>query len=144
MANDEKPIWTKIGFQQSIQDLIRYGPSIAVGIAAADASSPTVEALALFDTGASGCGISPRLTEQLNLEPIDAGVIHEAGREPITANIFSVRLFVPRMDVELDIAGLPSLAEPHDILIGRDFLANFRLLVDFTTGGTQLHFKNAP
>ena len=144
MTNDKETVWTKIGFQQTVEDVIKHGPSARVGIGPRVSTEPVIQALAQIDTGAAGCGISPRLSKRLNLDPIDTGEIHEAGREPITTSIFSVRLFTPVMDIELDVAGLPSLAPPHDILIGRDILARFRLLVDFTNGVTQLHFKNDP
>jgi hypothetical protein len=46
------------------------------------------------------------------------------------------------MDVNLDAAGLPSLPPPHDVLIGRDILAKYRIAIDFTTGAFCLHFKS--
>lgn len=144
MANDEKAVWTKIGFKQSAQGLVKNGPSASVGIGAAGAACASFKALAQIDTGAAGCGIGPDVAKRLNLEPVGFGAIHEAGREPITANFFAIRLFLPGMDIDLDVAGLPSLAAPHEILIGRDALARFRLLVDFTTGITQFHIKSDP
>lgn len=143
MANDEKSIWTKFGFNQPIKSLIEHGPAAPVGIGPAG-SQTSISALAQIDTGAAGCGISPRLVKRLNLQPVGSGTIHEAGREPVTADFFFVRLTLPAMNIELNVAGLPSLALPHDVLIGRDVLARFRLLVDFTSGVTQLHFKNGP
>ncbi|UVK37633.1 hypothetical protein LHFGNBLO_004698 [Mesorhizobium sp. AR10] len=142
MTDDKKPIWTKFSFEQSINSLLKYGPTIRIEIGGIDLSSPKLSVLAQIDTGAAGCGISARIAKLLALKPIDVGQIHEAGREPITASIFAVRLYTPAMDMELDVAALTSLADPHDVLIGRDLLARFRIAVDFTTGLTQLHFRN--
>lgn len=134
--------WTRAGFTQTPDNLFRYGPTVNIGIGSPDDDSSQFSVLAQIDTGAAGCGISPRLAARLDFKPVGAGAIHEAGREPISADIFRVRLFLPFMDIVLDVAGLPSLAEPHEILIGRDALTRFRVAVDFTSGVTQLHFRN--
>lgn len=132
--------WIKTSFEQTRADLFAYGPTAPVGISEVGKRQATLQAVALIDTGAAGTGISPKLAAKLNLQPIGTGLIHEAGREPIAADIFEARLFFPGMDVELDIAGLPSLAEPHDMIVGRDVLAQARISVDFTTGITLLQF----
>jgi hypothetical protein len=144
MTDDEEPGWTKIRITQPINDLIKNGPSIRVGIAPMPFEGPGMTSvLALIDTGTSGTGISPRLRSKLALKPIDVGFAHEAGREPIEGHYFKVRLFFPAgIQVDIDVFGLPSVTTNHDILIGRDILASCRLAVDFVSGVTRLHFKS--
>ena len=142
MADDDKSTWTKIEFRQEVEDLFRYGPSTPVGIAAISGEcTDKIKVLAQFDTGAAGTVVSPRLVERLKLEPIGSGATQEAGREPITANFYFVRLFLTGMEIELEVVGLPFLSKPHDVLIGRDVMANSTFTVDFTTGSSLFHFK---
>lgn len=142
MASDKKPTWSKIRIRQSVQDLRQYGPCIEVTVSAALGDHLTVQALALLDSGAHSTGISPRLMRRLNLRPFTEGLIHEAGREPIRAPMFYICVSFPSFHANgLAVAGLPSLAPPHDVVVGRDVLANCRLLIDFGSGATRLHFK---
>ncbi|QOF73621.1 retropepsin-like domain-containing protein [Aminobacter sp. SR38] len=144
MTGEDRAVWSSVGFNQRVDNLMQYGPTAHVGVAAVPYSSGSaIAALAQFDTGAAGTGISPRLVERLGLKPIGLGVIQEAGREALTASFFALRLWLPGIDrwIDLDVAGLPSLADPHDVLIGRDVMSSFKLVVDFTSGATQLHFK---
>ncbi|EXL09706.1 aspartyl protease family protein [Aquamicrobium defluvii] len=143
MTDNQETIWTKIGFDQPVDNLIQNGPTASVAIRSPDGGD-VVRAVALFDTGAAGTAIGPDLANRLTLQPIDSGVIHEAGRDPLSAPFFRVQIIIPGIGswIELDVAGLPALARPHDILIGRDFLSHFRFSVDFTEGRVALHFKN--
>ena len=145
MADNEEAAWAKININQTVDDLLKYGPSIKIGIAPVPFTGEGMMTVcAQIDTGADGTGMSPRLTSKLNLRPVDTGTIHEAGREAITASFFKVRLFIPpSAEIDTDIAGLPSLNPPHDVLIGRDILSSCRLLIDFTRGVTGLHFKTS-
>lgn len=141
MADDDKTVWAKVGFHQPVDDLIQHGPTAPVDIRVAGQSA--FQALALFDTGAAGTGLSPALVARLGIVPTGEGFIHEAGREPIAAHFFPVHIAIPGLPwVELDAEGLPSLAPPHDILIGRDVLASFRFSIDFTEGRVALHFRH--
>lgn len=144
MTDDKEAAWAKIAIRQPIDELIKHGPSLKIGILPVPSIGNAVGALAQIDTGAAGTGLSPRLVSALSLPPTGDGEIREPGREIISVKFYRVRLILPsRLDVEVEVAGLPSLAEPHDILIGRDILAEARLLVDFTDGITRLHFKTA-
>ena len=142
MTDDEKAAWAKIKINQTVDELLKFGPSIEIGIAPVPFEGKGLTTvIAQIDTGAAGSGMSPRLTRKLNLEPIDQGEFHEPAREPIVVNYFRVRLILPSTDIETDIVGLPSLDPPHDVLIGRDILANCRLIIDFPRGLTGLYIK---
>lgn len=144
MAENDEPRWIKTGFNQPVDDLIKNGPTATVEIAALPyATGDRVWAFsALIDTGASGTGISPRVVREVGLRPTGSGVIREAGREPLTTNLYRARLSLPYIHLDLPtIAGLPTMAPPHDIIVGRDVLRRVRLSVDFTTGVTRLHFR---
>ncbi len=142
MTDDEEAAWAKIRITQTVDELLKFGPSVEIGIAPAPFEGKgLITVLAQIDTGAAGSGMSPRLTRKLNLKPVGKGEIREVGREPIVAHYFSVRLFLPSNDIETDIVGLPSLEPPHDVLIGRDILAKYRLIIDFPRGLTGLWIK---
>jgi len=142
MTNDEKPRWTKINIKQPVQDLIEYGPSFEMGVTSTT-TGETIKVLAQLDTGAAGTGVSKRLSQRLALMPHGAwGEVHEAGREPLVVPYHLVRLGFPHGDFELEAACLPSLGEPHDVLIGRDILKKCRLDIDFTTGVTTLLIRS--
>lgn len=142
MTNNEEAGWAKIQTTQPINDLVEHGPSIEIGVMAIPFDGKSITStFAQIDTGASGTGISPWLVKQLGLKPGDVAIAHEAGRDPIETNFFSVRLLFPsNIHIEMDVVGLPSLGGNHGILIGRDFLKNARVGVDFTTGKVCLHY----
>ena len=143
MTDDEEAAWTKIRITQTVDNLLKDGPSLKIDVAPVPfEGNGLTTVLAQIDTGAAGSGMSPWLTGKLNLRPVREVEIHEAGREPIVAQIFRVRLFLPSIDIEIDIVSLPSLNKPHDVLIGRDILKNSRIIVDFTSGVTGLHIKS--
>lgn len=144
MANDKEPAWAEITFRQNIDDMIKYGPTCPIGIGGPESDDVAMTVFAQIDTGAAGTGISPRLVDRLGLAPVSSGMIHEAGREPISVNMYGVSLFFPRFKVVLDVSGLPSLAAPHDIVIGRDILKDTRFIVDFTSGIIRVHFRTSP
>ena len=129
--------WFTIQITKAISELAEQGPTVEAFIGPRDCKR-MIGALAQLDTGASGTGISPRLADMLNLPSLGSTSIREAGREVIESQFYEVRLILPRLDLELKVAGLPSLAPPHDIRIGRDVLAGCKLVVDFTTGVTVL------
>jgi predicted aspartyl protease len=143
MADDEKPRWTKIDLAQTVDDIFEHGPTLPIKIRAGHLKGGIVQVLALIDTGASATGLSPRLVQKLVLVPFDHGAIQEAGREPIEAARFEVSILLePSRYIDALAVGLPSLAAPHDVIVGRDVLARCRLDVNFTTGVTSIHFKN--
>lgn len=142
MTDDKESGWTEVRFCQSLDDLKQYGPSIPIEVSAAIDNAPKrIRALALVDTGAAGTGIGPDLAKRLGLPLIGRGMIHEAGRAPIMAGLHRVRLCFPSIDIDVDVTALPSLGEPHDVLIGRDVMAKSHLYVDFLTGKTRLAIK---
>jgi predicted aspartyl protease len=143
MTDNKEPGWAKIRNTQAVDDLVKYGPSIEVGIAPIPFGTGRRSALAQIDTGAGGTAISPRLARKLNLKPVAKGTAHQAGLPPITAQYFRVRLFLPSTDIEMEVVGFATLNPPHDVLIGRDVLANCRLAVDFLSGVTCLHIKSS-
>ncbi len=143
MTDDEKARWSEINIHQPIESLVQHGPTLKVGISGVPFTGDNIiQAAAQIDTGASNCGISERLIKRLSLEPLPGEFLTvEAGREPIARKAYWVRLRLPVMEVEVEAYSLPSLTDPHDFLIGRDVLANCRIMVDFTSGQVKLHFR---
>lgn len=142
MTNNDKPVWTKISFLQEVENLCEHGPSATVEVGLTGSLLPdAIKCLAMFDTGAAQSAISPRLVKRLGLVATDTGLIHELGREPIPAEFFDVRIYVHTFVFDIQIIGLSAMAAPHDVVVGRDILRDFRFMVDFTTGRSMLHFK---
>lgn len=142
MANDKEAAWTQVRINQSVEELRKYGPSLRVAISPVPDPTRTIHSLAQIDTGAHGTALNPRICRELGLTPFGEFVINEAGRAPIVGDRYRVRLFLPpAIDIEMDIAAMPSLHPPHEVLIGRDVLSGGRMMVDFTTGVTVLQFK---
>jgi hypothetical protein len=140
MTDDEKALWSKVTVRQPIDELIQHGPTIAVVVSAVD-GGPSFKALAQFDTGAAGTGISKPLALKLALKPIAWGGVHQPGFEQFEAPYFRARIALPIGDIETDVVGLVTLDPPHDVLIGRDVLKYCRLTIDFTTGLTEFRIK---
>ena len=141
MTNDEAG-WTEIRIRQPLDEFAKYGPTIEVSVSAIEGNE-AVKVLAQIDTGAAGTGISKRLAQKLALQQIGKGAVHQPGLPEITAPYFRVKLSFPSIEIESDVVGLITLDPPHDILIGRDILANSRMIVDFTKGVTLVQFKNS-
>jgi predicted aspartyl protease len=107
------------------------------------AAGPQIDDLvALVDTGAGHSCISPRLAERLGVPPSCEIEQHAAGKESINSPMFHYKLSFPEFFlVEADFAILSHLKEPTDVVIGCDLLHISRLLIDFTTGQWEMHFK---
>lgn len=141
MTDDKETGWTKIQIRQPDDEVIKYGPSIEVTVAALE--GPAIAALAQIDTGAQGTGISPRLAKKLGLKSVASGIAHQAGYPSVRVPYFKVRLSLPSIDLEMEVVGLATLERPHDVLLGRDILSKCRLTVDFMEGVTSLHIKHS-
>jgi predicted aspartyl protease len=98
-------------------------------------NTPTVRALALVDTGATGTVFVPEVFERLGIYPYDATEIRTAGQEqPVPASVFRADLSILNSD-DSDSIVLPdcriieaSLRGQHvQGLIGRDLLKHFVL-----------------
>lgn len=141
MSDDKEAGWTKIRIRQTVDHILKHGPSIDVDVAPLSGGIGT-RVMAQIDTGASRTGISPRLVRNLGLVPIAGGFVHQVGLPRIHVPFFKVRLGFPSLDINVEVVGFATLERPHDILIGRDILASCRLSVNFLNGVTLLHIRN--
>lgn len=142
MAQETKREWIKIGVDNSVDDLRRYGPSLPLQVSKIEDQQPRLDVHAQLDTGANHSCCSPGLGQLLGIPPSGSLFQHHAGREPQSVPVFRARLWFPGgTQIDADLAVLSSLAEPHAILIGRDILSMCRLDVDFLSGRTELHMK---
>jgi hypothetical protein len=145
MGDDDETGWTQIKIRQPVDDLFKWGPSIEVGVLCLPAGERRpVKALSQIDTGAAGTGVSQRLFEHLKPVAFKEAEVRHPDQPPVIVPYFKVRLLLPRFDIELNVAVLPSLDPPHDVLLGRDLLAQSRFTVDFLTGVTTIQFKASP
>ncbi|MBI2586717.1 MAG: hypothetical protein HYW28_12740 [Rhodospirillales bacterium] len=135
--------WTVLDTNLAAEHVRRFGPTIAIDIWSVNQTVKLQDVLAQIDFGASHSCISPRLAPRLNVEPIGVLNTQIAGLKPEDIPVFRCGVTFPTgTKIEGDFAILPHLAEPHDVLIGRNILANCRVIVDFTSGNIQIHFKN--
>jgi hypothetical protein len=141
MADDPAVGWTNVAITQSVEDLLQRGPTIKIELSASGEAAEPIPVLAQIDTGAHPTAISPVIARRLGLQSTVPGyLLQEAGRPPVDALEYRVRIRIPSasIGVEMNVVGLPALGDPHHVLIGRNFLAGCRLLVDFSTGNTLL------
>ena len=142
MTDDEEAAWAKIVFEQSVEDILKHGPTLDIGIAPLPFVGKGMTTVrAQIDTGAICSGLRPGLANELGLNKVGEATAHVGGLQPVVASCYSARLFLASTEVDLEMVDLATLDPPHDVLIGRDILANCRLIVDFTSGLTALHIK---
>lgn len=69
---------------------------------------------------------------------------YAAGREAENVGLYRCRIFFPMgLTRRLNSRILSHLKEPVDVVIGCDLLQGARLIIDFTTGRWEIHFKPA-
>ena len=132
------------------QLLTLLGPTIAVDIGFDPAHSlhstkaplPGVSNLqALIDTGAGDSCIDNLLAAQLNLPIIDRRRI-SGSAGPHETNVYLAQVHMPSLNYTIfgAFAGVDLKAggQVHSALIGRTFLANFKMIYDGTTGDVTL------
>lgn len=135
--------------QSAVELLIKHGPCFEVGIQALDASmqhpvSDRFENIvALIDTGATHSCISDRLANRFMVDAVDRTHQAAAGFEPVFVDSWTCKIFFPydRIILTNKFALLAHLAEPHDIVIGRDILRDTILNINFLTGHWDLTFE---
>lgn len=146
---------TRIGFNDtdslSSQDLLaRFGPTLFVLIGfdqtynprvSPRPSLPQLELPALVDTGASESCIDSALAQRLDLPAVDTGYI--SGVQGASETTFYLaQIYVPRLNWTIygRFAGvhLTTGGQPHNALMGRDFLRNFVLTYEGRTGDVTI------
>jgi predicted aspartyl protease len=138
--------WARLSVDATPEHLRVYGPCVLVdiqGITQSTDTTPKIEGVvALFDTGAGHSCISPALAARLGIPSHSTLKQYAAGTEPQDTQLFRCILFFPGItQVTADFAILSHLKEPHEVVIGCDILHSARLIVDFTTGQWEAHFK---
>ncbi len=141
----------RIGFNDTdslsgLDLLIRFGPTLFVQIGFDPAYTPDVspcpslpqlELPALVDTGASESCIDSALAQKLELPAVDTGYISGVQGASETV-IYLAQIYVPRLNWTIygRFSGvhLVSGGQPHNALLGRDFLRHFVLTYDGRTG----------
>lgn len=126
-------------------NLLRYGPTISVVVAQVLSNSNTETSgnqkmpegiktvNALIDTGASSCMIDKNLAEELGLIAVDKAQV--AGVNGSAEHlIYMAAILVPQLNIHqfgrFLAANLRSGGQEHEVLLGRDFLANTIMIYD--------------
>lgn len=135
--------WTRLTVTSDFAIMKTIGPTLPIEFESLELKAETKKVLALIDSGANHSCIGPRLFAALGISASRTINQHPAGKEPEYVPIFLGRIkFHNGTQIDGDFAVLASLGDPYDILIGRDILSLCRLVIDFTTGNWELHFKN--
>lgn len=153
-------MWVKYNTNSPPEALAAYGPLLTIDIQglAVDNYTPVTAKVtnvtALIDTGATICGISPKLARQLWGSEEAFG--RSPGREFVdrshTFNIATIgtktshchphRIFVDNtFNIVAECIIVESLAQHVDFLIGYNVLRDTILNIDSTTGLWSIHFK---
>jgi predicted aspartyl protease len=128
--------------------LVSLGPTILVDIGFdPDYKHPNIpvpglcHVHALVDTGATESCIDNLLAAQLNLPVVDRRLISGVGGSH-EVNMYMAQVHVPALQITIHgaFAGVDLKAggQMHGALIGRTFLANFRLVYDGRTGDVSI------
>jgi predicted aspartyl protease len=128
--------------------LVVYGPTLVVDLgfdpAPADGLEPDLAAKgveALVDTGASDNFIDDDLAGTLRLPVVDRlSVSGSAGRHEI--NMYLAQVHVPALGITISgrFGGVHLAAggQRHQVLVGRSFLADFKMTYDGISGAVAL------
>jgi hypothetical protein len=124
----------------NIVKLLTYGPTITVVVGHVppqNIENSTVQQIksvsALIDTGASNCMIDTQLAKELNLIAVDKALV--AGVNGSSEHlIYMAAILVPQLDIhqfgKFLAANLKDGGQDHEVLLGRDFLANTVMIYD--------------
>jgi predicted aspartyl protease len=134
--------WTKLIVVMPVEELRRVGPTLDIGMWPAGEPDSAIPLAALVDTGAGHSCISAAAARRLGVGPSGDLRLHAANSEPRSVPRFRCGFLLPGVRGEAEFAVLSTLRHPHDALIGRDIMASGRLVVDFTTGVWQLHWRS--
>ena len=146
---------TECGFQNSdgsdgVELLARLGPTLPVYVgfdtgywegSAPEPELPAERLPALVDTGASNSCIDSELARRLGLPVVNAETIGGVGGV-LTVDVYWAQLYVPQLDIGFTgpVAGVHLNAgqQPHQVLIGRDFLRHFTMVYEGRTGSVKI------
>jgi predicted aspartyl protease len=149
------PTQTQCGFNDSglakgNELLTLLGPTLVVdvgydssyGEGSTSAPEPGIKQLgALVDTGAGESCIDNLLAATLNLPVIDRKAIAGSSGAHVT-NVYLAQIHIPSLNYTIygQFAGVDLIAggQFHQVLIGRTFLANFRMIYEGDTGTVTL------
>jgi hypothetical protein len=137
-----------LNIKQSPEQLQQLGPSLCIEIELADGPQDQIPerfggVVALVDTGANVSFISSRLITTLNATPVDTRIKIVNGK-PENVAMYRCKVIYPNGVYHInDFSIFPNLSEPHDLLIGRDMLANTQMTVDFPSGNWTILFNVA-
>lgn len=126
--------------------LLNFGPTIQVivgpHVVPADGGEPKTKMVhALVDTGAFACMIDSKLAEELGLIAVDKAPVSGVGGAK-DHPVFMAGIVVPQLDINqfgrFLGADLKDGGQSHEVLIGRDFLANTIMIYDGIRGQVTL------
>ncbi len=131
-------------------NLVHIGPTLLVRVGfdpgwdpnrVADANLPTDPRPALVDTGATTSSIDARLASTLALPLVGQQELGGISGS-YTAPSHLAQVFVPILQVTIHglftAVNLASGGQPHEVLLGRTFLRNFRMIYEGRTGSVIL------
>ena len=147
---------TKCGFDDipggatGADSLVNWGPTLLVDIGFDPNYNSASTALpvpgktglqALVDTGATESCIDSLLAAQLNLPVVDKKMTAGAhGAKEV--NVHMAQVYIPSLNITIvgTFAGVDLRAggQPHDALIGRTFLRQFKMIYDGRTGNVEV------
>jgi len=105
------------------------------------ATKSSVEANAIWDTGASNSLITPEIAEKLNLKPISKRMISTPSDKRVQSNVYLINLYLPNRAKIIDIQALEGIPSSCDMLIGMDVITLGDFAVTNSNGKTAFSFR---
>lgn len=102
---------------------------------------PSKEYSAIWDTGATGCVISKKVVNDLNLKPIGATKIQTAERTTLS-NVYLINLWLPnKVGISFTRVTEGSFGDDADVLIGMDIISSGDLAITNKNRKTTFTFR---
>jgi len=99
---------------------------------------------ALIDTGSDYCGLDQAVADEIEAKPFGNGVVHNWAGTEESVGIASIQIVIPPCIVfvaEVALSDFRGKGQQWDVVLGRDFLKNCRLLVDGPTARYHLEWR---
>ena len=104
--------------------------------------APTLDQVALWDTGATNSVITNQVATQLGLKPIGKTDVHHGGGKSVE-DVYLVNIHLPNKVIMggIRVTGSPNMSGRFGVIIGMDIISEGDLAVSHHNGKTLVSFR---